>query len=90
MISINVDENQLDDIIREELKKKLAELEHRHTFWDMAELCRQTCMSEPFIKEHFFYDKRFQKFKVGRKWLFPAKEAEEFLVKWLKEQGGAS
>ncbi len=33
---------------------------------------------------------RFQKFKVARKWLFPAKDAEEFLGTCLKKQGGAS
>lgn len=87
MLSVKVDERQLENIVRTELQKKLADLEHRHTFWDMKELCKQTCMSEPFIKEHFFYDERFPKFRVGRKWLFPAKAAEEFLVEWLQEQG---
>jgi len=86
MISVNVDEKILDSIIREELNCRLKKLEHRHTFWDMNELVRQTNMSEPFIKEQFFYDGRFPKFKVGRKWLFPAKEAEAFLLMWIKEK----
>lgn len=87
MLSINIDENQLNSIIREELQNRLKRLEHRHTFWDMNELVKQTNMSEPFIKEQFFFDERFPKFKVGRKWLFPAKEAEEFLLLWIKERG---
>jgi hypothetical protein len=52
----------------------------------MKELCRQTCMSENNIKEKFFYDPRFQKYKVGGKWLFPAKETEHFLLTWINEQ----
>lgn len=86
MISVKVDRQQLDSIIREELQKKLKQLEHRHTFWDLKELSRQTNMSEPFIKEHFFYNERFPKFRVGRKWLMPARETEEFLLGWLNEQ----
>ena len=86
MISIEVNENKLDNIFREELQKRLNELQQRHTFWDMKELVRQTNMSEPFIKEKFFYDQRFPKFKVGNKWYFPAREAEQFLLKWIKEQ----
>lgn len=86
MITIDVDKAQLETVIRKELRKKLNELEHRHTFWDMKELCKQTCMSEPFIKQQFFYDPRFPKYRVGRKWLFPAKAAEEFLLEWLQDQ----
>ena len=87
MLTINVDENHLDSIIREELQIRLKRLEHRHTFWDMNELVKQTHMSEPFIKDHFFFDERFPKFRIGRKWLFPAREAEEFLLMWIKEKG---
>lgn len=86
MIQLQVNERELESILRDELQSRLRELEHRHTFWDMKELCRQTNMSEPFIKEQFFFDPRFQKFRVGRKWLFPAKETEQFLLQWLKEQ----
>lgn len=86
MISVNVETDAVDEIIRTEIARKLNELTHRHTFWDLKELCRQTNMSEPFIKEHFFYHPKFPKYKVGKKWLMPARETEEFLVQWLKEQ----
>ena len=84
MFSVSLDESQLESIVREELSKKLKQIEHRHTFWDMEELINQTNMSLPFIKEQFFYHENFPKFKIGRKWLFPAKETEEFLLNWLK------
>lgn len=86
MISVNIDKEAVDEIVRAEIKKTLNEITHRHTFWDFKELCRQTNMSSTFIKEHFFFDPRFPKYRVGRKWLMPARETEEFLLVWLKEQ----
>lgn len=86
MLSVQVDEQEIERCFREELKKRLDEIQQRCTFWDMKELCRQTNMSEPFIKEKFFFDPRFPKYKIGNKWYFPAKETEEFLLQWLREQ----
>lgn len=86
MISVSVDENQLNSIILDEVKKKMSELEHSHTFWDTAELKRRTCMSWGTIQDTFFHDKGFPKAKVGGKWYFPAKEVNEFLIDWLGRQ----
>ncbi|MED1419053.1 hypothetical protein [Bacillus smithii] len=86
MISIQLDERRLEQRFLEELRKRLDKIEQSQTFWDMKTLCKKTCLSENTIKERFFYDPRFPKFKVGGKWLFPAKECEEFLLTWLKEQ----
>lgn len=86
MITVQVDEEHMDQIVREELKNKLETLTHRHTFWDIKELARQTSMSESFIKQQFFYDERFPKRRVGKKWLMPAAETEAFLLAWLQEQ----
>lgn len=86
MIEVKLDQQEIEDKFTEELRKRLNELESRTVYWDMKELCRQTCMSEPVIREQFFYDERFPKFKVGRRWLFPARETEEFLRMWIKEQ----
>lgn len=86
MLSVQVDQQSIEQQFHVELKKHLNEIQNRTVFWDMKELCRQTCMSEPFIKEQFFFDPRFPKFRVGRKWVFPAKEAENFLIQWLREQ----
>ncbi|MED3553979.1 group-specific protein [Cytobacillus praedii] len=86
MLSIELNKEEIEGKFLEELRKHLNEIQNQTVFWDMKELCRQTCMSEPFVKEQFFFDQRFQKFKVGRKWLFPAKEAELFLLQWIREQ----
>ena len=86
LVSIEVDEKEIEYLFLEELKKRLDQIENRRTLWDMKELCRQTSMSENNIKEKFFYDESFPKFKVGGKWMFPAKECEQFLLMWIKEQ----
>lgn len=86
LVNLQIDEQEVEKIFIQELKKRLDELQHRQTFWDLKELVRQTNMSDTFIKEKFFYDPRFPKYKVGNKWYFPAKEAEEFLLVWLREQ----
>lgn len=87
MLTIQLDERELEQRFTAELQKRLANIERRHTFWDMKELCRQTCLSESSVKEKFFYDPRFPKFKAGGgKWLFPAVECENFLLEWAKEQ----
>ncbi|MGG3452326.1 group-specific protein [Domibacillus aminovorans] len=86
MLSVEIDQSVVERQFQTELKKRLKELERRCFLWDMKELCRQTNMSESFIKDQFFYDERFPKIKVGRKWVIPAEAAEEFLLQWLAEQ----
>ena len=56
------------------------------TLWNTKELMRQTGMSWNTITEQFFYNADFKKYKVGRKWYFPAEETREYLTNWLKEQ----
>ncbi|MDQ0412679.1 hypothetical protein [Mesobacillus stamsii] len=86
MLSIQLDEKAIEEQFLLEMKKKLEQIERRHTFWDMKELTRQTNMGENSIKEKFFYDPRFPKHKIGGKWYFPAAECEAFLLQWIKEQ----
>lgn len=86
MLTLQVNEKVIEQQFLEELRKRLDIIEQRYTFWDMKELCKQTQMSENNIKEKFFYDPRFPKHKIGGKWLFPARECEQFLLMWIKEQ----
>ncbi len=86
MLEIKLDENKVEDLMLQEIKKKMQQIENRYAYWNMDELCKQTSMSINNIKEKFFYDPRFPKYKVGGKWLMPAKECEAFLLQWIKEQ----
>lgn len=85
-IDIKVDEKEVRRLYLEEIEKHLKKVSTELTFWDTKELKRRTCMSWNTITSTFFYDPRFPKYKVGGKWLFPAKKTEEFLVMWLEEQ----
>lgn len=86
MIELNINEANVEKMLLHEIQNKLQHLENRYTFWDMDELSKQTCMSKGNIKDKFFYDEGFPKYKVGGKWYVPAKEAEDFLLGWLKKQ----
>ncbi|MEI2466717.1 hypothetical protein [Niallia taxi] len=86
MIKVNINQDYVEEKFLEELNKRLNKLSHKCTLWDMKELMKQTNMSDNNIKEKFFYDPRFPKYKIGGKWYFPAKEAEEFILMWIKEQ----
>lgn len=86
MIEVKLDEQYIEEAFRQELKKRLDQLENETVFWDMKDLQKNTRMSVNTIKDTFFYDERFPKIKIGQKWYFPAQEAKEFLLMWLKEQ----
>ena len=86
MITVELNEQEIEKRFSTELKKRLDALENRQVFWDMKTLCKVTCMSDNFIKDQFFYDPRFPKFRAGKKWLFPARETEAFLLMWIKEK----
>lgn len=86
MIKAIVDEEAMRSIIHERIQALVKEVDGQRVFWDFKQLAYATSMSVNYIKEQFFFDPRFPKYKVGGKWMFPAKETREFLITWLKEQ----
>jgi phage pi2 protein 07 len=86
VIEIQVDQNQIEALLLQEIEKKIRQVEDQKVFWSIEDLCKQTTMSKNNIREKFFYDPRFPKYKVGGRWLMPAKECEQFLLQWIKEQ----
>lgn len=84
MIKIQIDEDELQKMIQAAVQEKLQAIDKELVFWDTRELKRRTCMSWNTIQEHFFHDPCFPKVKLGGKWFYPAKEAEQFLLIWLK------
>uniref|UniRef100_UPI003D27D868 group-specific protein n=1 Tax=Paenibacillus oryzisoli TaxID=1850517 RepID=UPI003D27D868 len=86
MIKIEVDQAEITALVKEHVKKLVTEADTELVFWDTKELRRRTCLSWSTIQEHFFFDSRFPKHKVGSKWLFPARATREFLELWLLEQ----
>lgn len=86
MLQIQIDDVVAESMLREEIRKRVESISHHTTFWDMKELCRQVSLSETTVKDTFFYDPEFPKFRVGKKWLINAKLAEEFLMSWASKQ----
>ncbi|MDD9312691.1 group-specific protein [Cytobacillus firmus] len=86
MLNVQIDEQEVKQLYLEKLEEKLKEIDKSLVFWDRNELIRRTCMSWNFIQERFFFDQRFPKYRVGKKWLFPAEETKKFLLLWLAEQ----
>lgn len=83
-IKIDVDQKALEELCLVELRKRLDEMDKSRTLWDMKELCRQASMSENTIKDRFFYEEGFPKYKIGGKWYMVARETEEFLLQWVR------
>lgn len=86
MLQVLVDEEAIKLLYKEAIDIKMKDVELELVYWDSKELRRRTCLSWSTIQDTFFFDKDFPKVKLGGKWLFPAKEAEEFLSKWLNNR----
>lgn len=85
MLSVQVDAQQVREMCKTRIDQLVKEADADLVYWDAGELMRRTCMSWNFIQDQFFFDERFPKFKIGKKWYFPAREAREFLEKWIRE-----
>jgi len=86
MLEVKLDQNYIEETFKRELRKRLDQIQSETLFWDMKDLQKNTRMSVNTIKDTFFYDPRFPKYKVGQKWYFPAEETKKFLLSWIKEQ----
>lgn len=87
LINIDINEHEVRKMYTQKLEEHIEKMDKELLFWDTKELVKQTRLSWDTIQKEFFYDPRFPKRKVGRKWLFPAKQTKEFLLTWLDEQG---
>lgn len=83
MITVQVDENVMQEMMQAEIQKRMDEMVREQTYWDTKDLKQHTRLSWNTIQDTFFHEPGFPKAKVGGKWLFPAKEAEEFLLDWI-------
>ena len=83
MIQVQVDEDAIKNLYQIAIEKKLKNIEKDLVFWDSKELKRRTCLSWNTIQDTFFHEEDFPKMKLGTKWLFPAKETEAYLEKWI-------
>lgn len=86
IVQVQLDEQQMRQLCKEQIRHLLKDYDAEMVFWDAAELQRRTQMSWNTIQDRFFFDPRFPKRKLGGKWYFPARKARDFLEMWLDEQ----
>jgi excisionase family DNA binding protein len=91
MFNISLNENELKTIYLEEVQKRLEDWEQQTLLMDMKELCKMLSLSRPTVEKLFIYNKDFPSLRVGKKWLFPRKEVEEYIKRWsidVRKKGG--
>lgn len=92
MFNISLNENELKSIYLEEVQKRLEDWEQQTLLMDMKELCKMLSLSRPTVEKLFIYNSDFPSMRVGKKWLFPRKEVEEYIKRWsidVRKKGGS-
>ncbi|MFA9559857.1 helix-turn-helix domain-containing protein [Evansella sp. AB-rgal1] len=92
MFNINLNEDELKTIYLEEVQKRLEEWEQQTLLMDMKELCKMLSLSRPTVEKLFIYNSDFPSLRVGKKWLFPRKDVEEYIKRWsidVRKKGGS-
>ncbi|MGF6950972.1 excisionase family DNA binding protein [Neobacillus sp. B4I6] len=91
MLNISLDENELKKLYLEEVRKRVDEIEEQKLLIDVNELCNMLSLSRPTVEKLFIYNPNFPSLRVGKKWLFPRKEVEEYIKRWsidVRKKGG--
>ncbi|WP_052728369.1 helix-turn-helix transcriptional regulator [Domibacillus tundrae] len=85
MLEISIDDEKLKAVYEAELKRRLDEIEKTAFFLTFKDLCRYTKVSNTTVYDLFLSDPEFPVIRVGVKMLFPKKEVDAYLEKWVKE-----
>lgn len=87
-VKIQIDDDALGQQILKQIDEKMKEFGMDKLFYSLDDLMQITSFSKGHIMNTFFDDFRFKQIrrKVGRKWVFPVAETNEFLKKWVTEQ----
>lgn len=88
LVNININDGALKEEIQKRIDEKIKEIGHNKILYSLEDLSHITSFSRGHIMNTFFNDERFKQIrrKVGRKWVFPVEETNEFLLTWIKEQ----
>jgi excisionase family DNA binding protein len=84
-IIIDIDENYLKELFKQELEKKKQEATEP-ILMDTKTLMTMLKCSRPTAEKLYKNNPEFPAFKVGDKWLFPTEQVKQY----LKSKGGCS
>lgn len=85
MISIQIDQAELERIYIEKVEERLKEIESTHYFMNTKQLCAYLNMSWPTIERNFLYEEGFGALRCGSKWLFNTKQVDKFLDEYYQQ-----
>ena len=87
-VNIQIDDEALEQQILKQIEEQMQEIGHDKIFYSLDDLMEVTSFSKGHIMNTFFDDPRFPQIrrKIGRKWVFPVAETNEFLKQWIQEQ----
>ncbi len=87
-INIQFDDEALEQQMLKHIEEKMSDIGLDKIFYSLDDLTHITSFSRSHIINTFFNDQRFRHIrrKVGRKWVFPVTETNEFLKTWITEQ----
>ncbi|WP_042461759.1 helix-turn-helix domain-containing protein [Neobacillus dielmonensis] len=91
MLNISVNDDELKKLYLEEVRKRVDEIEEQKLLIDVNELCSMLSLSRPTVEKLFISNPNFPSLRVGKKWLFPRKEVEEYIKRWsidVRKKGG--
>ncbi|GIO22517.1 hypothetical protein [Oceanobacillus sp. J11TS1] len=88
LVSIQIDDDEIERQILKQIEIKMKDIGNKKLFYSLDDLMQITSFSKGHIMNTFFHDKRFKHIRrrVGRKWVFPVADTDEFLKAWIKEQ----
>lgn len=87
-VKMQIDDDALEQQILKQIDEKMKVIGMDKLFYSLDDLMQITSFSKGHIMNTFFDDFRFKQIrrKVGRKWVFPVAETNQFLKKWVTEQ----
>jgi excisionase family DNA binding protein len=82
------DSEDLNNLVKHEIKEFIKEHEFSLLLIDMKELCRLLSLSRPTVDKVFMSDPNFPAIRVGKKFMFNRKSVEKYIEGWsLKNRG---
>lgn len=81
-----INEETMREMLQQAIDAKAEQLAQEKVFWTMKDLEKYTNLCANTMKEHFFYDPDFPKFKIGRDWRFPVAKVKAYLEQWSEDQ----
>ncbi len=79
----SINEDLMREMMQQAVQEQAEKIAQEKIFWTVQDY---TNMHIKTMKEHFFYDPDFPKFKIGATWRFPVTKVKEYLDEWSTKE----